>query len=136
MCCVQLISCVWLYNCMDYSLPASSAHGIFQQEYRSGLPFPLPGDIPNPGIEPTAPALAGRFFTTVPPEMPHWTYVRNQKSLMYRLSLSIYQQEQVCVKFKIFLLGHENKMKNSSKPVFKIFLKITNTVRNQNPVSQ
>ena len=34
---------------------------------RSGLPFPSPGDLPNPGIEPvslTSPALVGRFFTT------------------------------------------------------------------------
>ena len=38
-----------------------------RQEYWSGLPFPSPGDLPNPGIElvsPTYPALAGRFFTT------------------------------------------------------------------------
>ena len=34
------------------------------QEYWSGLPFPSPGDLPDPGIEPVSPALAGRFFTT------------------------------------------------------------------------
>ena len=34
-----------------------------RQEYRSGLPFPTPGDL-NPGIEPVSPALAGGFFTT------------------------------------------------------------------------
>ena len=34
------------------------------QEYWSGLPFPTPGDLPNPGIEPTSPALAGSFFST------------------------------------------------------------------------
>ena len=38
-----------------------------RQEYRSGLPFPSLGHLPNPGTEPTSPALAGRFFTTVPP---------------------------------------------------------------------
>jgi len=37
------------------------------QEYWSGFPFPSPGDLPNPGIKPTFPALAGRFFTTDPP---------------------------------------------------------------------
>ena len=39
-----------------------------RQEYWSGLPFPSPGDLPDPGIEPTSLAslaLAGRFFTTV-----------------------------------------------------------------------
>ena len=37
--------------------------GFPGQEYWSGLPFPSPGDLPDPGIEPTLPALAGRFFT-------------------------------------------------------------------------
>ena len=37
-----------------------------RQEYWSGLPFPSPGDLPNPGTEPTSPALAGRFFNTEP----------------------------------------------------------------------
>ena len=44
-----------------------------KQEYRSGLPFPILGDLPNPGIKPTSlvsPALAGRFFTTVPSGKP------------------------------------------------------------------
>ena len=34
--------------------------------YWSGLPFPPPGDLPDPGIEPASPALAGGFFTTEP----------------------------------------------------------------------
>ena len=47
------------------------------QEYWSGLPFPTPGDLPNPGIEPESPSLAGRFFTGEPsgkpPELPSMT---------------------------------------------------------------
>ena len=35
-----------------------------------GLPFPPPGNIPDPGIEPGFPALAGGFFTTEPPGKP------------------------------------------------------------------
>ena len=41
--------------------------GFFRPEYQSELPCPPPGDLSNPGIEPTvltSPALAGRFFTT------------------------------------------------------------------------
>ena len=38
-----------------------------RQEYWSGLPFPSPGDLSDPGIEPMSPTLAGRFFTTEPP---------------------------------------------------------------------
>ena len=44
--------------------------GFSRQEYWSGLPFPLLGELPNPGIEPGSPALAGRFFTTEPPGKP------------------------------------------------------------------
>jgi len=43
------------------------------EQYWSGLPFPPPGDLPNPGIELTssvAPALAGGFFTTASPGKP------------------------------------------------------------------
>ena len=50
---------------------ASPSMGFPRQEYWNGLPFPSPGDLSNPGIEPTSleslasPALAGGFFTTV-----------------------------------------------------------------------
>ena len=38
--------------------------GFSRQEYWSGLPFPSAEDLPNPGIEPASPELAGGFFTT------------------------------------------------------------------------
>ena len=38
--------------------------GFPRQEYWSQLPFLLPGNLPDPGIEPESPELAGRFFTT------------------------------------------------------------------------
>ena len=44
--------------------------GFSKQEYWSGLLFPPPGDLPDPGIKPmfpVSPALAGGFFTTEPP---------------------------------------------------------------------
>ena len=47
--------------------------GFSRQEYTSGLPFPSPEDLPDPGIEPASPmlpALSGRFFTTEPPGKP------------------------------------------------------------------
>jgi len=55
---------------MDYSLPGFSVHGIFQQEYWSGLPFPSPGDLPDPGIEPRSPALQGDALPSEPPGKP------------------------------------------------------------------
>ena len=48
------------------------------QEYRIRLPFPTPGDLSEPGIEPESlmpHALAGRFFTTAPPEKPNYTSI-------------------------------------------------------------
>ena len=41
-----------------------------RQEYWSGMPFPSSGAFPDPGTEPTSPALAGGFFTTEPPGKP------------------------------------------------------------------
>ena len=41
-----------------------------RQEYQIGLPFPSPGDLPDPGTEPMSVTLAGRFFPTEPPEKP------------------------------------------------------------------
>ena len=39
-------------------------------EYWSGLPFPSPGDLPDPGMEPASPTMAGRYLTTEPPGKP------------------------------------------------------------------
>ena len=44
--------------------------GFPRREYWRGLPFPSPGDLPDPGTEPESPALAGGVFITEPPEMP------------------------------------------------------------------
>ena len=44
--------------------------GSSRQEYWSGLSFPFPGDLPNPGIEPVSPELAGGLYTTKPPGKP------------------------------------------------------------------
>ena len=54
----------------DYSPPCSSIHGISRQEYCSELSFPSLTDLPNPGIEPLSPALAGGFFITEPSGKP------------------------------------------------------------------
>ena len=67
-----------LCDAMDCSPPSSSVHAISQQEYWSGLPFPPPGDLPDPGIKPASPAsptLAGRFFTTESLGSPYNMYV-------------------------------------------------------------
>ena len=63
--CVQLFANLWTVACQ-----APLSMGFSRQEYWSGLPFPYPEDHPNPGIGPTSPALAGRFFTAEPQGNP------------------------------------------------------------------
>ena len=65
--------CPTVCDPMDYSPPDTIAHQaplsreFSRQEYWSGLlPFPPPGDLSNPGIEPVSPALVSGFFTTAP----------------------------------------------------------------------
>ena len=48
--------------------------GFPRQEYWSGLPFPSAMYLPDPGIEPMSPALAGGFFTTEPDRKPTLPY--------------------------------------------------------------
>ena len=51
-----------------------------RQEYWNGLSFPSLGDLPNTGIKPTSPALAGRFFTTESPGKPNCSLVLRKDS--------------------------------------------------------
>ena len=50
-----------------------------QEYWSSRLPFPTPGDLPDPGIKPSSPALAGRFFTTELPGKPSRKQRESQK---------------------------------------------------------
>ena len=66
-----------LCNPMDYSPPGSSVHGVSQARIQSGLPFPSPGVLPDPGVRPESPAfpaLADGFFTTEPPGKPSFFF--------------------------------------------------------------
>ena len=62
---VQLFATLWI---VAYQAPPSM--GISMQEYWSGLPFPSPGDLPNPGIKPGSPALEADILTSEPPGKP------------------------------------------------------------------
>ena len=66
-----------------YQAPLSME--FFRQEYWGGLPFPSPGDLPDPGFKPesfASPALVGSFFTTEPPGKPDNTYIHQIYDLM------------------------------------------------------
>ena len=76
---VQLFVTAWTVACQ---VPLSM--GFSRQEYWSGLPFLPPGDLPNPGIEPTSsasPALAGGFFTTGATWEAHKEHIFHSKEL-------------------------------------------------------
>ena len=62
---VRLFATPWI---VAYQAPPSM--GFFRQEYWSGLPFPSPGDLPNPGIEPGPPAFQADALTSEPPGKP------------------------------------------------------------------
>ena len=68
---VKLLSCVQLFATpWTVAYQASPSMGFSRQEYWSGLPFPLPGDLPDPGIEPGSPALEADALTSEPPGKP------------------------------------------------------------------
>ena len=62
-CCLVTNSCLTLLRPHDCNPPGFSVHGFPRQEHWSGLSFPSPGDLSDPGIKLGSPALAGRFFT-------------------------------------------------------------------------
>ena len=65
---VCVLSRVQLCDPRDCSKPGSSVHGISQSSILAGLPFPSPGDFPDPGIKPRCPALKADFLPSEPPE--------------------------------------------------------------------
>ena len=70
---VQFCATIWT---VAHQAPLSM--GISRLEYWSGLPCPPPGDLPDPGIEPTSlmfPELAGRFFTASTTGKPVYVYM-------------------------------------------------------------
>ena len=65
-------SCLTLSDPTDCSLPGSSIHGIFQARVLEWLPFPSPGDLPDPRIEPRSPALQADSLLTELPGKPKY----------------------------------------------------------------
>ena len=82
--CSVFVELIFLLSCVSHSVmsdsfesswtvasQASLSMGFSGQEYWSGLPFPTPGDLPNPGIEPRSPALQADFLPAEPQGKPH-----------------------------------------------------------------
>ena len=65
-------SCLTLCDPMHHSPSGSLSMGFSRQEYWSGLPFPSPGELRNPGIKPGSPALQADSLPSEPPEKPRY----------------------------------------------------------------
>ena len=65
-------SCATLCDPWTVAHQAPLSMGFSRQEYWSGLPFPSPGDLPDPGIKPTSPTLQADTLTSAPPGKPQF----------------------------------------------------------------
>ena len=75
---ILLFETLWT---VAYQAPPSM--GFSRQEYWSGLPFPSPGDLPDPGIEPGSPALRAEALISEPPGKP-WMVNFSRKNFHVR----------------------------------------------------
>ena len=86
--CAFVLSCVHLFapiGTVAHQTPLSTEFS--RQEYWSGLPFPTPGDLPYPGIEPTPPA--GGSFTTDPTSVVMEYQTWNLSAVIWQLLFQI-----------------------------------------------
>ena len=69
---------------MDCSTQVPQSMGFSGQEYWSELPFPSPGDLPNPGLEPGSPTLEADALTSEPPGKMEVSLSKRQQLVMDR----------------------------------------------------
>ena len=92
-------SCPTLCDPLDYSPQTSLSMGFFRQEYWSGLPFPPPGDLPDPGMEPVSSVSPALQVDSLP--LSHWgspsqtsplpnfrTFLSPSKETLYLLAIT------------------------------------------------
>ena len=104
-------SCPTLATLWTVAHEALVSMGFLMWEYWCGLPFPSPGHLPDPGIEPTSPALAGGFFSTEPPGKPCLLIVNYYISwtLSHLLGCWIHKGRIYCSNLN--LAAHQNDLK-------------------------
>ena len=77
--------CPTLCNPWTVAYQVSLSMGFSRQEYWSGLPFPSPGDLPDPGIEPRSPELQADALTSEPPGNAFWMCANQTGRLMMQV---------------------------------------------------
>ena len=94
---VQLFVTLW-----TVTRQAPLSMRFFRQEYWSGLPFPSPGDLPDPGIEPMSPALQADSLLSEQPGKPWWIVAVVQLLSPFRLFVTLQTAAcQACLSFTI-----------------------------------
>ena len=87
---VRLLATPWT---VAYKAPQSM--GFSRQEYWKGVPFPSPGDLPNPGIEPESPTLQADALPSEPPGKPLWERKRKTRKCQDQLCCCSGKQSNV-----------------------------------------
>ena len=67
---------------------------FFRHEYWNGLPFPSPGDLSRPGIEPRSPSLQADSLQTEPPGKTQWELVEPKKGMMFHIKVEVTGEEE------------------------------------------
>ena len=91
LCVCYLLSCVWLCNPMNCSLPGSSVHGILQARVLEWVAIPFCRDLPNPGIKPGSRALQGDSLPSEPPGKPSSVLLMNFSMVSAQLLMDLIQ---------------------------------------------
>ena len=102
---------------MDWSLQAPPSMEFSRQEYWSGLPFPSPGNLPNPGTEPRSPALQTDTLPSEPPGKPLF-----RKGIIYYVEFPVLYSRPLAIVLYIvvFICSEKAMAPHSSTPAWKI----------------
>ena len=110
-----------------------------RQEYWSGLPFPSPGDLPDPGIKPGSPALQADTLPSEPPclSLEWWVKIilgmilfpiKQNKHIIFHVCAFLYERGESMEKFKpsywYWLLAQEDGMKMSIDFSFPLYISL------------
>ena len=114
--CASGLSCVWLFATpRTVACHPPLSMGLSRQEHWNELPFPPPEDLPNPGIEPSSPELAVRFYTTE----PHGKSIQKNEGVSYKIRSGLILKGIYSISGK--KLQIENSQLNTIFPVIWIY---------------
>ena len=118
---VKSLSRVWVFATpWTAACQAPPSMGFSRQEYWSGLPFPSPGDLPNPGIEPRSPTLQADALTSEPPGKPYimWKVMLKESEfpeLFMPLKLKLWSKISPKAKAQGQMASQQNSIKHLEK---------------------